>query len=230
VTRRGVQLRSERGMTIIELMVAISLSMVVLLSTMSVLDRALHHSKDIQKRSASVQRGRLAMDDMVRKLRSQVCPVFDSTSYSVTAAAPTSVTFYSDFGDASGVPMRHTLSLNTTTAVLTDSMFTGTAGSPPTYPVSPTRVRVIGSGIVQSGTTPLFQYYAFDTATPPQASRLMTAPVIAADLPKIARIVITLQANPDGRVSGTKLTTTLQDEVFVRLADPNDAAPLPRCI
>jgi type II secretory pathway pseudopilin PulG len=223
-------LRSERGFTVVELMVSISLSLVVLLSTMSVLDRALHHSNDVQRRAAAVQRARLAMDDVVRKIRSQVCPVFDSNSYSITAASSTSVTFYSDFGDATGVPARHTIALNPATGVLTDSLFAGVAGSPPTYPNTPTRVRRIGTGLVQPGTTPFLQFFAFDTSAPPQAVSPMTAPVAAANLPRIARILITFRAIPEGRINGTKLSTTLQDEVFVRLADPNDSAPLPRCI
>jgi Tfp pilus assembly protein PilW len=224
------RLRSQAGFTTIELMVSIALSMIVLMMTMSVLDGAVRHSKEVRNRAASVQRGRIAMEQMVRTIRSQVCPVFDSNSYSITAASASSLTFYSDFGDASGIPARHTFTHTPATGVLTDSLFPGVAGNPPTYSNTPSRVRRIGDHIVTAGTTPIFQYYAFNTATPPQAVTPLSATVAAADLPRIARIVITLRANPEGRVNGTKQSTTLQDEVFVRLADPNDSAPLPRCI
>ena len=65
----------ERGFTIIELMVAMSVGMVVLLAAFMLLDRSFTASGQIADRQEALQRGRQAMELITRQLRSQVCVV-----------------------------------------------------------------------------------------------------------------------------------------------------------
>ncbi|HST35822.1 MAG TPA: hypothetical protein VLK25_04240 [Allosphingosinicella sp.] len=86
--------------------------------------------------------------------------------------------------------------------------------------------RVLAYNVTPVTGTNVFQYFGYTTATPPAATvalNSVAAPTLSStNYAKVARIVITLRANPPGRVTGTKNTTTLQDEVYVRLANPND--------
>jgi prepilin-type N-terminal cleavage/methylation domain-containing protein len=227
------RLHDERGFTLVELMMTLVIGLIIVLSSLAVLDGATRHSDEVQRRSGAVLQGRAAMDDVVRSLRSQVCVQTDDSTIltPVTAASATSVTFYSDFGDGTTVPDRHTISLGAD-GRLTDVTVKGSGTlTQATFTATP-KTRVIATGLSASPSTPVFQFYGFTSATPPTADQALnstaTPTVAAADLPKIARIRITLQANPEGKVND-KLAATLQDDVFVRLADPDDPAPTPRC-
>ena len=221
------------GFTLPELMMALAIGTIVMLASLSVLDGATRRNDAIQRRSGGIIEGRRAMDEMVRTLRSQVCvrPNENTLLYSVAAATGTSVTLYADFSDGTSLPRKHTISL-ATNGNLTDAEVPA-VGTAANFAYTGTQTtRTIAQRIAETGTAPLFQYFAFNTATPAtptQALNSVASPTVAAaDIPRIARIVVTLQAKPEG-IANAKLNTTVQDEVFVRLADPDDAAPSPKC-
>jgi type II secretory pathway pseudopilin PulG len=228
LTRLRRRLADERGYTIVEMVLTCVLSLIVSASAMAVLTRAYAHNNDIQRRTESMQIARTAVDETIRRLRNEVCL---DTVPPVVSANGQSVTYYADFGDAdpSRYPERHTLTLNTTTGVLSDATYTTTTGVAGSYSLASTRV--IATGVTQSGSTPLLQFYAYDTAkTPLRADRLLNpaGTVATADLPDIARIVVTLTATAPG-ATASNLASTAQDETFVRLTDPTDANPSPKC-
>jgi type II secretory pathway pseudopilin PulG len=222
-------LAAERGYTIIEMVITCALTLIVSVSAMAVLTRAYAHNNDIQRRSESMQIARTAVDDMVRRLRSEVC--LDSATPPISAATGRSVTYYAAFNDGSPstYPERHVLSLNATTGVLSDARYTTTTGNATDYTLADTRV--IAKGVSESGATPLMQFYGYDSSTPPAATRLLntgTNAVSDDDLEDISRVVITLVATAPGNTA-SKLASTVQDEVFVRLTDPSDPNPNPDC-
>jgi hypothetical protein len=220
-------------MTVVEVLVASLLTVIIVTASMAVLDRSLRHNDDLQRRASGMQKSRMAMDELARLLRSEVCiPTVPTPTTPVVAGSSTSMTFYADFGDGTGVAEKHVVALDTSTGKLTDTIYAGT-GSPPTFPSAATRTRTIADKIALNGTTPLFQFFGFDnTVDPPTPTRALTASpgwtLAATDAPEVARVVITLQGQPDGKVN-QRLATPVQDEVFIRLANPNDSAPVPRC-
>jgi Tfp pilus assembly protein PilW len=216
-------------------MMALSIGLVVMFAALKLLDTATRQNARVQKRATSIQQSRFALDEVVRRLRSQTCIQPNDTTLlpPVEAASATSVRFYADFSDGSSttLPERHTLTVGTD-GRLTDAINKGT-GTRTTLAFSgTTTTRAVADGVIGTTTAPIFQYYGFDTSTPPTATQplnSLSSPTVAtADLPKIARIVVTLAANGEG-TPDRKLATTMQDEVFVRLADPDDAAPTPKC-
>lgn len=227
------RLDDQSGFTLTELMIAIVIGMLVILASLNVLDGATRHNDGIQRRASGLQQGRAAMDDLIRTLRSQVCVKPDDVTIlpPVAAASGSGVTVYTDFSDGTALAEKHTIAL-AGTGDLSDTEVAG-SGNPnaTTFTGTPT-TRSIGQRLSASGTTPVFQYFAFNTASPPtpdQPLNSVSSPTVAAsDLPKIARILVTMQANPEGKPN-PKLTTTLEDQVYVRLADPDDAAPTPKC-
>lgn len=98
--RRSHELHSdESGFTLIELLAAMAIGLLVLMAAFMVLDRATSVSKEIADRQDAVQRGRQAMELIVRDLRSQVC-LGDETE-PITVAADDRVTFYAGLSDGS---------------------------------------------------------------------------------------------------------------------------------
>jgi hypothetical protein len=79
---------------------------------------------------------------------------------------------------------------------------------------------------------PIFQYFTYDTATPPRPNLALAAPVTgmaAADTARVARIVVNFRALTTSDVTKLRGSSVFQDEVTVRAADPNDEAPTPTC-
>jgi type II secretory pathway pseudopilin PulG len=220
------RLASERGFTIVEAVITVALTLMVCGVGLSVLDRAYSNNDAIQRKSEAQAQGRQAIDAATRLLRSQVCA--NSSTPPIASANGTSITFYAAFddGEPTDIPERHTLTLDPSTSRLIDTRVAGAGtADAPTY-TGTASSRVLAYNVTPVTGTNVFQYFGYTTATPPAATvalNSVAAPTLSSsNYAKVARIVITLRANPPGRVTGTKNTTTLQDEVYVRLANPND--------
>jgi type II secretory pathway pseudopilin PulG len=101
-----VRLAREDGMTLPELLVTLTIAMVISLATFSLVEVTMRRSGEVSARVDAVQRGRFAMDEMTRQLRSQVCLQNASVATmvkprSVEAATADSVVFYADTRDTS---------------------------------------------------------------------------------------------------------------------------------
>jgi prepilin-type N-terminal cleavage/methylation domain-containing protein len=208
--------RDESGFTLVELLVACVVGVIVLLAALSFLDRAFLVTREAHDRTDSQQRGRLAMDLVVQQLRSQVC--LGNATSALLSGGDSSVTFTTDLG--SGIEKR-TLTFDSTTRKLTEDAYVGTGTYPNyTYPSSPSRSRTLLTDVVQTGSTPVFSYYAFDPNNPAGGVLSVTTPVSAANLSKVARIGLAFTARPAGATNDRR-AITLQDEVYMRTADPS---------
>ena len=77
----------------------------------------------------------------------------------------------------------------------------------------------------------MFRYYAFGTDKPPVANVELINPTTTKDLGRIARIEIAYWSMT-GKQTGAvppRGSMELQDQVYLRAADPNDPAPYPTC-
>jgi len=99
-----------------------------------------------------------------------------------------------------------------------------------------TRTRVLLDDVVKrvlkpSGTIlPTFRYYAYNTLTPPRPSVLLPTPLSTTDLARVAKIDIGFNTLPPASKSTPSSSMTLQNEIYVRVANPNDPAPTPTCV
>jgi type II secretory pathway pseudopilin PulG len=220
-----------RGFTVVELLVTMTLGLLVIGSSVAVLTTALRSNDSVQRRTEALQNGRIAIDQAVRLLRSQVCPDPIATPLvtPVAAGGPTSITFFADLGDGTGIPRKHVLSLSG--GVLRDDVYLGsrTGTNPPTWSSTVSSSRVLGTGLAQDGTTPVFQYFGYTSAATPAPTAALGPTLDPADLEKVARIVVTVKANPSSKTGSTRQAVTVQDEVFVRLVNPNGTAPVAVC-
>jgi prepilin-type N-terminal cleavage/methylation domain-containing protein len=221
VTRLLARLRREqRGFTLVEMLVACSIGTIVLLAAFTMLDTSVVMTGRVADRVDRTQRGRLAMELITRKLRSQVCPtpgqgaLIDAQDYSVK--------FYSFMGTGAFVPDILEIAWDTNTNSILQRKWAGTGTSPnTTYAATPTTstllsdVRPNFSPPDQTSTRgPVFTYYIANSGS------ALTTPLSAADLTASSKIGIQFMTYAQGRnASGT--STTLQSEVFSRTADPN---------
>ena len=98
--RRLHRLRSdESGFTLVELLAAMSIGIIILMAAFMLLDRATAISQEIANRQEALQRGRVAMEQIVRELRSQVC--LGDEKEPIRVAQDNLVTFYLDMSDGS---------------------------------------------------------------------------------------------------------------------------------
>jgi type II secretory pathway pseudopilin PulG len=201
--------RRSEGFTLIEALVTLSISLVIFTAAMALLGVAFRSSYGVVERTDAMQRGRIALDQITRELRSQVCNV-DGTLPIAGGATGTSVTFYADLSDGSVAPKRHTLTLDTAGNRITDAVDAGTP-------------RVLLDRAYQAPATPFLSYWAYPDGQTGQRnpSLQLPVPLSTTDAGRVARIDVGFLVQPQG-TRATDHGTTLQDRVAVRLADPND--------
>jgi prepilin-type N-terminal cleavage/methylation domain-containing protein len=226
------RLRDQRGFTLVELLVSMSIGVAVLLATFAIFDSALLAQGRVDDRTDSIARGRTAMEQIVQQLRSQVClgPSLPAIEY----GDDNEVRFYADLANTTFVPQRRVLSF--AGGALTQSDYSGSAtgGSPPfTFSAVPVRTRVILDRMTlasQGGTAvPFFTYYGFDGSTPPQPTNQLAVPLSDADRAQVVQIRVSFMALP-ARVSSSSTGEPFTADVFVRTADPSDPEHSPLCI
>jgi Tfp pilus assembly protein PilW len=242
------RLRAEDGMSLPELLVAISMALIVSLATFSLIEFTMRRSAEVQGRVDATQRGRLTMDTITRQLRSEVCqpsgtPPIYSRAGNVTDN--NNVTFFVDFTDGSNtsVPVdMHTIAFDAANSRIVERDYTGTNGAnssiDPTYNAAPYRTTTLLSDVVPvDATTPVFRYFQYGATTP------LTTPVVAPSLGTIASIQINYRVLPSKtaaqylnagtsaqqRASLLRQSVVFQDLVTVREVDPNAATPSPQC-
>jgi hypothetical protein len=236
------RLRSQAGHTLMELVVAMSLGMGILLISFALLDRSLSLSSEVSQRVDALQHGRLAMDTITRQLRSQVClgktnPVAGAPAIydGLVEAKDDSVTFYSNLSAYSVTgtikpPEKHTIAYDSVTGKITQTSIKGNLDPPLTQFTALPRKNVLLDNAARNGASPIFSYYGFDATVPPKPQKLFSpTPLSSTDREQTARIVISFVSRPTRAKTTTKRAAVLTDEIFVRSADPNDPAPVPKC-
>jgi type II secretory pathway component PulJ len=243
-------IRDERGFTLPELLITCIIALTVSLATFSLIDFVMRRSGEIATRVETVQRGRTAMDQVTRLLRSQVCAWrADDTamtgSRSLYAGSPTSVTPFADFSSEAVVsgtiaaPVLRTVTLSSPdNGILTETATPGQwVGGKVSYTYSgaatTTRQVVTNVSLYRPSAggdpVPLFRYFKFNTANPPQpVTEIAQGRALTADeLETVAKITVTFRVlSTKGSAKGS---TVLTDDVYVRTADPNAEDPQPRC-
>jgi prepilin-type N-terminal cleavage/methylation domain-containing protein len=225
------RLRAERGFTLVELLTAISLGSIVLVAAINLMDSSVSASKDVVNRMDGLQKGRLALEEMTQRLRSQVCP--DKATPAIVDATATSVSFFSEMSSAGGngdpvfapegrritfASNRITEEVWNTLANPLNSTFSGAASS----------TRTIAEQIHQQSGTPFLRYFTF-VNTPATPTLELVPPISAADKARIVKIEIAFDSRPVGTTQAQAVDTSFENDVFVRTADPTDPEHSPLC-
>lgn len=225
-------IRDETGMTLPELLVSMTVGLIVLFAGALLLDRSVLASNTITDRQDAFQRGRAAMEDMTRKLRSQVC--LGENADPIVYGDGTKVTFYADLGDGTTVPEKRTFTWDSSTKQINEDIYVGTGVYPDlTFPGTPTTTRHVVSKvgqIVQGTPQPIFRYFAADDAGVIGTLDELPVPLSSADAPRVIMVKIAFVVFPERTVMKDPDATTLLNDVWVRLADPSKPSEGPRCL
>jgi Tfp pilus assembly protein PilW len=220
---------NESGFTMMELVWAMVLGIIVLLASFTVMDRAFLSNRQISDREDALQRGRNALEQVTRQLRSGVCIGYTNP---ITAGTPSSVTFYTYLGDPTNAatqnPEQHVITFSGST--ITEQDFKITSMSPLT--VSSTSYRGAKWTNVAQATDPstgllipVFQYYKFTpTGTAGTGSyTALSTPVSATDLNHVAKVTVTFLVKPTSpNATAARLNTNFTNDVVWRAADPDN--------
>jgi prepilin-type N-terminal cleavage/methylation domain-containing protein len=231
IDRLRRRVRSETGFTLIEMLVASVIGIVVLFSMLTLLDASQKASGRVVARVDGTQRGRVAMEQVTQRLRSQIClgaavPLIIGDASSPTDA--NSVTFYSDMGNGSDfLPEKRRIYVSGTD--LMERVTAGTGLPPNTTFTSTPKDRIVMQNIkpvVQGALNlPYFRYYTFDSATPPQPTVELTPPLVAADASRIVQVVVAFRAS-SGKED--RVDTNFVNGVYSRAADSSASDPTRR--
>ena len=215
--------REESGFTLVELIVACGVGTVILLASFMMLDSSVILTGKVTDRVDRTQRARLAMEQITRELRSQVCPrvgtpaLVDGQNYSVK--------FYSYMSTGSFVPDIREISWDTNTNSIIERRWAGSGTAPnTTWNGTPTTRTLLDDVKPPPSNAPMFTYHATGT------SAASAVPLSAADLAATSKITVKFVTYAAGR-NATGTSTTLENEVFVRTANPSAGSGLtsPEC-
>ncbi len=251
------RLRADRGMTLMEMLIAMVITMIVSLACFALIEVTMRRSSDISARVDTTQRGRGAMDTITRQIRSQVCVQRsdDATMVddrAVYAATPTAIAFFTDLGDDSvhagnaiKPPQLHSLSFESGKLIERDYASTGstvvlgiTKYAYGGYPSAPTLTRTVLTDVANTlGTTSapvFFTYFKFTPATAtvpaaPTTTLSASGGMVVADLQQVAKISVSYRAMRYKGTATDRGNTIYASDVYVRSADPNSQTPKPVC-
>jgi len=238
------RLRDEAGMTIMEVLVAATVGLVVLMAMFALLDSTVRGNTNVMRKTDAMQRGRIAMDLLTQELRSQVC-LTNLAGTAIISGDASSVEFYSDFseGDGTQPPTKRQLWFDAESGDMTTAIFTTDELEPVPgdFADAPTQIQMrLENAALQPG-VPFLRYYAYEwvgnPATRAEATEELVPPLTANEARRVARIDINFVAQPTG-VEDRKKGVDLSDRIMARHSDPNLARwdptnpnlPDPRCI
>jgi len=221
-------------MTLVELVVSLSIGLIVLMAGFTLLDRSVSASHEIADRQEAIQRGRQAMELITRQLRSQVC--LGETAEPITYGDGDTVIFYADLSDGSSNVERRTLSYvapsGGVSGRLTEKVEPGTGVYPDlTFTTEPAVDRVLLTGVEPvSESTPVFRYYTFNEGNPTGDLVELPAPLSATDASRTIMVRVSFLTLPDRLKPDERDASSLDDGIYVRIADPSRPLEGPRCL
>jgi prepilin-type N-terminal cleavage/methylation domain-containing protein len=220
------RLRSQAGFTLIELLVAMVIGMFTILAAFALIDATMSGTARVTARTEANQRGRLALDDMTRALRSEVCVNGDAP---IVSADANQITFTTDLSDTK-ISDKRTFSFDPATRTISQGIATG-SGVEPNRTFSGTfNTTTLLADVVADPSLPVFSYWADVPGTGgSQQTQLTTLPLPVTDLERVARIDITFVARPTAAAQTPAWSSTFEDSVTLRAVDGNTANPTFEC-
>jgi prepilin-type N-terminal cleavage/methylation domain-containing protein len=208
--------REESGFTLIELLVACTIGTIVVLASFMLLDSSIVLSGKVTERVDRTQRARLAMDEITRELRSQVC--VQGGQPAISNGQSSSITFYAFTGSGAFVPDMRQIYWDTSTNSIVEKTWQGSGTAPSTtFPTNPTLTTTLLSDVKPPASVPLFAYYASGATQP------FAVPLSSVDAANTSKVTIDFFTYAS-RQSASGKSIELQTEVFARTTDPNGSS------
>lgn len=200
--------RSEQGLTIIEILVVISISLAMIVSLIRFIGTGFPISKITYLQTRSTETARLQLKRLalgIRELRQS-----DSGDYALEEALPQRIIFYANIdGDALTERVRYELTgTDLVRGVIKPQ------GNPLVYPAGQETTTVVAR-YIRNGTTPLFVYYGGDYPA-------NSTPLAPTDVTEVKYIEFTLTIDVDSALAPP--ATTVRSQVQLRNLKTNLAS------
>ncbi len=206
------RMASEDGLTLVELLAAMTVGVIVLFATFGLFDASVRLQSKSVESLAATDRGRLAIDQISQSLASRICL---GSATSLVDARDDTVEFYASLAPESSavrlVVQRRRLTLTGTTLredVWTSSPPQAPPNLPPASTTPPTSTRVLATGVTPTATTPIFRYLAYQ-GTPARPTLVLSTPLSAIDLSRVAMIEVGFTAQGERRGTGASFTNQI---------------------
>jgi type II secretory pathway pseudopilin PulG len=155
----------EHGFTIVEMLLVAALSIVIATALFTLLDVTTNSAVRTFTRVDATQRARVALSGIDGELQS-ACLTSGVTPIQ-TGSTTSNLVFVSAYGSAAQLtPIEHQIGFSSASGNLTDSLYAVSGGSAPnwTFSSTPYSTTTLLTNVAQSGTTPVFQYFAYQKA------------------------------------------------------------------
>jgi len=174
-------------MTLVEVLVTTSILVVVMIAVATFQYNVITYNRSTQTRLTNIQDATSILKIIVRELRAST--ISANGSYAINTAATSSITFFADI-DSDGLPeqLRYFL--------LGQTLYRGVikpVGSPAIYNPAQETLKIIATGIVNSPTTPIFEYYP---GTYTGNGIAMTYPLVLTSI-RLIKTNITIDTDPN---------------------------------
>jgi Tfp pilus assembly protein PilW len=244
--------RDARGFTLMETLIAMLTGFVVTGALFAILQVSTTQSSRISDVAQATQFGRTAMTHIVDETHS-ACLSSGFTPVQAESTA-TKLIFVNGYGEKAEVPSVGTTATGVrkdeilwseSAQTLTDATYlsTGTTSKEEkevyTWPAKPNYEVRIGEHITKSGTTPIFQYYAYSTkpSTSPTApsSTLEETTLVGAkeakglsstEAPEVASVLISFKAAPRDGKTELGRAVSLSTQATFAFEAPNSETPI----
>ncbi len=215
-------IRDERGMTLIELVVATTAGMVVFLGLTMMVVASMHQSTRIANRVHTTANARVATQRIVHELQS-ACAARYLTPVRVGSTG-TKLKFARAYGSAvSPSPVMSEVKLEGSNLVVWEYPVSG--GSTPEWEfeeITPSSKRaLIGNAGAVSGSVPIFRYYQIVNGVATTPVTVGPGGLTQEQADKIVKVDIALKVSPPGTpVSDPGGAAIVQDSAYLRFSSP----------
>jgi prepilin-type N-terminal cleavage/methylation domain-containing protein len=228
LTALSTRLSSQRGFTLAELLVVMASGLIVASALFTILDVTLRQTTRTFSRIDATQRTRTVLEQISNEMHSSC--VENRTTPIRPGSTASTVSFWSAYGNGVTLtPVQRTISFNSATSKLTESVYplaVGSGTTPNTWVASttPSSTETLLTNVAQSGTTPVLQYYSAG----PTGQTTLVPSLDEAESEKTTEVRITLVVKPTGgdNQNVNLVTNTVTNSMSLRLTPtPNPGAP-----
>jgi prepilin-type N-terminal cleavage/methylation domain-containing protein len=213
-------LHDDRGFTLIELLVALVASLMVTFAAFSILDISLSQSTRTADRVSADQRGRVAMEKIILKLHSS-CVAPETTPVEVGSEGNKLLIVSQTGSEASFAQVTlHEISYKENKLI--DTSYPNTEAKPAPnweFSTTPSSTQTLLTGVTQSGTTPVFQYFKYEGSKLSETP--LTGKLSETTAGEVAAITVSFTAAPESghaeRKAGER-SVDIANTVILRLS------------
>jgi prepilin-type N-terminal cleavage/methylation domain-containing protein len=241
MTRR-IDLRSESGFTLVEMMVATVMGVIVSAATLAIVISSVNLTSNYTDRVDATQQGRLAMQKITQALNSSCVspslpPILPNTvdpANTISAISDSNnVWFYSSLSDGATIsPNLVEISYTGSSLVMKTYANSSPLASAPNWTFSspPTSLVLLPyatQATVSGVTEPVFQYFGYSSGT--ISTVALATPLATTTAAATAQVTITYEAIPSSGWSANSQgrTATFADSVVLRLTPASSTSSTP---